>query len=144
MSKLIKFLFGKYIEKKAQELFKERIVEKVSAHDRLVSKAHIDTKVLLATYDKTDKLTDNYGISEKREKILMDALTKGVKDCSTFAEAIEQVSTVCIHPNELAFSSFMMGTYAGKQSSGMGSGILGLLGLLDMFKRGQNGKSDDE
>lgn len=136
MNKIIKFFFGKIIETQVQKAVKERIVEKVSAHDAMKSKAPLDVRVILASYEKDADLHDSFGISEKRKKVLHSALEKALKECDTFSQAVEQVSASCIHPNELGFCAYLIGLFAKSQQTMGGSmGLMGLISLLEAFKR---------
>ena len=142
MKKLINYLFKSYIEKKAKELIQDHIKERVSAHDKMMSRAKIDTRVILATDDDQASLCDSFGITDEVKEKMTKVLAKATKNNKTFASAIEEVSTQCVHPNVLAYASFMIGTYAANQQHMMESPIGGLLGMLNQMKR-RNQQEED-
>lgn len=140
MNLLVKLFFGGIIKKEVDKRVREHITERVSAHEKVISKAHIDTKVMLVSDDIEAQFTEMLGINDKRKNKITDAVRDACKDSRTFPEAMEKVSTMTVHPNELAFGCFVVGTFAQSQNSSM----MGMMGpLLDMLRKRGRMDNDD-
>lgn len=58
---------------------------------------------VLCIDDKAETYTKRWGITDKRKDELEAVLHLQLHICKTDVEAIEKVSKVCVHPNEVAY-----------------------------------------
>ena len=113
MKKLIKFLFGKMIQKEAALLNKETGLKNFKA---ALESNTLSCKVFVVSDTPSNNFYEDLGLYEEDMKRLTKHIEAALRSCKTFSMAIEKVSAKCRNNQELAYISYKIGNLASDQA----------------------------
>lgn len=119
MKKLIKFLFGKMIQKEAERINKETGLKNFKA---ALENNTLSSKVFVVSDTPSNNFYEDLGLDEEDMKRLSKHIEAAIKSCKTFSMAIEKVSAKCRNNQELAYISYKIGNLASDQAHIMKGG----------------------